>query len=153
LLVRKDSIPAPTQNALDDLNLEFRTVAGGPNTVSEDVLAQLDAGAPHAHRVWGRDRYETAAEVMTTYTDDALWPPLHAENVGVTAKPPDALTGGSFLGLRKGCLVLTRSDSLPLCSSCFLGAHPATTQRAYVFGGPNSVEQDAVDDTNDALLP
>ncbi|MDH4140648.1 MAG: cell wall-binding repeat-containing protein, partial [Coriobacteriia bacterium] len=65
LLVRKDSIPGPTQAALTSLGLDYRIVAGGPNTVSDDVLADLDAGvAIAAVRWWGHDRYETARVIM-----------------------------------------------------------------------------------------
>ncbi len=154
LLVRKNSIPAPTQQAMDDLDLTWRLVAGGPNTVSDAVIAQLDPDAiTLATRISGNDRYETAAAVMNFF--NALWgvPPLDPANVGVTAKLPDALTGGSTIGLRRGCLLLTRTSSLPWASASFLGHYTEETGRAYVFGGPNSVDADAIDAIQDALDP
>lgn len=153
LLVRKNSIPGPTAQVLADLDLQHRTVGGGPATVSDAVFDQLNTGAIPCQRVWGPDRYATAAAISQWFADDYSPGATYPHNVGVAAKLPDALTGGSFLGLRHGCLLLTRPTSLPATSRDFLTAHTTLTGKAFVFGGPYSVEPDTVGDINDALDP
>ncbi|MDH4140635.1 MAG: cell wall-binding repeat-containing protein, partial [Coriobacteriia bacterium] len=154
LLVREDSIPGPTQAALTSLGLNFRIVAGGPNTISDAVVADLDAGASTIVYRWsGRDRYETARVIMNNAR--ALFFPrlLNTANVGVTAKLPDALTGGAFIGLRGGSILVTRKDWVPTPTYEFL--HNNTTQigECYVFGGVNSITDDTMLDIGNALVP
>ncbi len=151
LLVREDSVPGPTRDVLLDLDLRSRTAAGGPATISNACLAELDAGAATCNRVWGRDRYATAVAVMTTFADADFLPPLDDEILGVTAKLPDALTGGAFLGLRRSCILLTRPASLPDPSWNCIHAHDHKI--AFVFGGPVSVEPAVLDDIYEASMP
>jgi putative cell wall-binding protein len=158
LLVRKDSIPQQTRQVLDDLGLSLRLLAGGPATVSEAVYQELRADHASCIRLWGRDRYETAAEIMEASVDGTRWamPPLALLgklNVGVSAKLPDALTGGSFLGLRGGTLVLTRTSSLPWASGDYLGDIAWSVPQSYVLGGPLSVDAAAYSEIQTALIP
>ncbi len=152
LLVGRDHIPAETQAVLADPDFRFRVVGGGPATVSDAVLAQLGEGDRVSNRVWGDDRYETAAAIM----DEALagMPPmLDAANTGVVARLPDALTGGSALGLRQGCLVLTGTDYLPSVSRRFLHDHTYDIDQCWTLGGPASIEAGTMGDIDDALEP
>jgi putative cell wall-binding protein len=150
LLVGEDHIPAETQAVLDDLDLRFRVIGGGPATVSESVKVQLEAGDALCNRVWGDDRYETAVAIMEEALD-GMPPTLNAANTGVVAKMPDALTGGSALGLRQGCLVLTQTDRLPSVSRRFLGDHTWEIDQCWALGGPASIDGDTMGDIDDAL--
>ncbi len=154
LLVRKDSIPAATQGALTGIAMDYRIVAGGPNTVSDAVLQQLNAGATiMAVRWWGGDRYETARVIMKNARDDYSPSLLDTANVGVAAKLPDALTGGAFMGLRGGSILITRSGSVPSSTFGFLHNNTSQIGEVYVFGGPNSVDGSTFTDIGAALQP
>ncbi len=151
LLVRGDSIPIATKNALTDLGLVSRTVAGGPNTVSEAVLLELGAGPAVSERWSGRDRYETAVVIMNKsmdlYTPDLVSP----ANIGVAAKLPDALTGGAFIGQRGGCILIMRRASVPDSTTWFLREQTIRCGECFVFGGVNSVTDGGMLDVGNAL--
>ena len=127
-----------------------RKLGGGPATVSEAVFDQLDAGDPSCIRLDGADRYETAAAI-------ARWGlvrvRLDPASTGVAARLPDALSGGAFLGLRRGPLLLTQDTRLPSASRTFLTTNTEETNKAFILGGPVSVEQQAVDAVGAALDP
>ncbi len=150
LLVGRDHIPAPTAQVLDDLNLRWRKLGGGPATVSEAVFDQLDAGDPQCIRLDGADRYETAATIARWGCTQVR---LQPSSTGVAARLPDALSGGSFLGLRRGPLLLTQDTRLPVASRAFLATNTEETNKAFILGGPVSVEQQAVDAVDAALDP
>jgi putative cell wall-binding protein len=137
LLVEEDRIPAATQSALNDLSVEYRIVGGGDDTVSNGVLNDLAAGAASA-RWEGPDRYSTAVAIAN---EGAGAPPpwTQPHNVAVTAKLPDALAGGAFVGLRGSPVVLTQSEKLPWSTSGYLQNNRNVIGEAYVIGGPDSV--------------
>jgi putative cell wall-binding protein len=152
LLVNEDSVPAATQSALNDLGIQARIVGGGPATVSDDVLTDLASGGASVQRWWGNDRYSTA----TNIANEALGAPpawIQQHNVGVTAKLPDALTGGAFTGLRNSPVVLTQTDALPSATSQFLHTHTAQIGECYTLGGPVSITDPTNAQISGALIP
>ena len=152
LLVEEDSIPSATRAALADLAIPHRVVGGGPATVSDGVLAELRSGGLLAMRWAGADRYSTATEIARRAAD-APYPWTSKHNIGVTAKLPDALTGGAFMGLRGSPIVLTQTDSLPASTRTFLDDPTAGIGECYVFGGPVSVTPSTADEIRHALMP
>lgn len=66
LLVRRDAIPPDTDRALSQLGVRRVIVVGGPAVVSPEVEVALAARFA-VERVFGADRYETAAAVASTY--------------------------------------------------------------------------------------
>ncbi len=152
LLVGKDHIPAATAQAITDTGATRRIVAGGEMTVSADVLATLGV-APNISTRWsGRTRYDTAKKIMSSAMG-AMPPILSPLSTGAVAKLPDALAGGSFLGLRRGCVVLVKTDGVPDVTADFLGGLSPVIKRCYVFGGTNSVTDETVLEIGDALVP
>jgi putative cell wall-binding protein len=153
LLVRGDSVPAATDDVIDDLGIEGITVGGGPATVSEDVVRELNQPGRRVSRISGADRYETARAISTHYSTFAWPPPMDKTTVGLASQLPDALTGGAFLGLRRGCFLLTQPSHLPEPSRSFLENYSGTIRRPFVFGGPASVDVDAYNQIRDASEP
>lgn len=72
-----------------------------------------------ARRVWGENRFATAAEVSRLQWDDTGNPAPGTGNgpedivIANGTDPADALAGGAFASRLGGVLLLTRSDSLP----------------------------------------
>lgn len=130
LLVRQDSVPPATGQALADLGLATRFVAGGGASVSDAVRRELGA-----RRLAGSNRYATAAAVATE-AHSRSWVTTAA--VGVAATIPDALSGAGLLGRLGAPLLLTDPLNLPRSTARELAGTPADA-RAYVLGGQAAV--------------
>ena len=152
LLVEQDRIPAATKAALAGLNLQGRIVGGGPATVSDGVLAQLDAGTAMANRWAGADRYETAA-IIANDACNTHPQMLKPHNTGVAAKLPDALAGGAFTGLRGGPVIITPTNHLDAAPRGFLDSWTGDIGGCYVLGGPASVTESTKTQIGQALQP
>ena len=150
LLVNRDSVPSATRSALGDLGVGAVVVGGGPATVSDGVLAELDAGPIVAGRWAGEDRYATATQIAYFATIGG-W--LKPHNVSVTAKLPDALTGGAFTGLRSSPVLITQGDRLSGPPAAYLSAFTDYVGECYVLGGPVSVTESTKTQIGDALAP
>jgi putative cell wall-binding protein len=135
LLVTATNVPAATANAVTTLAPTTKIVGGGPLTVSNAVVTQLGAT-----RWSGQSRYDTAIAIA----DGAVskdW--LTRSYVGLAAKLPDALTGGSLMGRRDGVLLLTDGANLSAPTKTWLTSHKMSVSEVCVFGGPLSIS-DAV---------
>lgn len=132
LLVAGNSVPVATREALNALNPSTRILGGGPLAVSETVRSEL-----RATRWAGSTRYETAIEIANEAVTRGWLDP--SSGVGLAAKMPDALTGGSFIGRRDGVLLLTGSGRLSDPVRDWLGANKARVESAYLFGGTTSI--------------
>ena len=139
LLVNEDSIPAATRNVLGQgSSVAVATIGGGPATVSDNVMAQLEEryGVTWVSRWSGADRYRTTQAIADKAIANGL---LDADLVGVAAKLPDALTGGATIGQSKGALLITNGESLTYSTGNWLGTHRASIDKCYVIGGTKSV--------------
>jgi putative cell wall-binding protein len=137
LLVAQDEVPSATAKALNDLGKPMLVVAGGTATVSEDVYEDLLLMTkPGIERWWGPDRYKTAIEIADEAAED-YW--LGKDQVGIAAKLPDALTGGSVMGRKWGPLLITQGDTLTSSTGNWLAANKGEIAKCYVFGGEVSV--------------
>ncbi len=143
LLVSANKVPPATSAVISEFGSPRVIVGGGPNTVSEAVRKAL--GAKAADRWYGQNRYSTA----TTIAEKAVTSFFCTyDYVGIAAKLPDALTGGSVVGYRGGVLVITDGLVLSSPTATFLEAHDGDIRYCWVFGGPNSVwysVQEAID--------
>nr|WP_281496752.1 cell wall-binding repeat-containing protein [Ornithinimicrobium sp. F0845] len=108
LLVRPDSIPVFTTDALEELSPRTIIVAGGPGAVSDDVVAGLEYFAwDEVVRRGGADRYETAAALAE---DTAPGTVLH---VGVGSNFADSLAAAPLSAAAEGAVLLVPSDRVP----------------------------------------
>jgi putative cell wall-binding protein len=148
LLVSENGVPNATQSALTDLGNPDVVVGGGPATVSNSVVGTLDTQVGTVERWSGNDRYYTAAAIA----DKAIgkgW--LTDDLVGLSAKLPDALSGGAMIGQLRGTLLVTNGQSLSPAAGHWLATHKAGVDKCYIIGGPASVSGGVMTAANSAL--
>ena len=117
LLTRGASLEASVSQALADLGTDEVIVIGGTAAVPQAVETDLLAQGLDVERVFGADRYATAAAVADEIAD-RVGPRDHAlvaasdpgdDGVGW----PDALAAGSYAGVDASPILLTATDTLP----------------------------------------
>ena len=108
LLTTGTSLPSQTATELTRLGITEILVVGGPNAVSDDVIAALNAIAPTT-RISGANRYATAVGISTMAFTSGV-PRLY---VAVGTNFPDALSGGSAAGFFGSPMLLVQSNSVP----------------------------------------
>ena len=153
LLVRKDSVPQATADALASLGVKEIIIVGGTAAVSDAVMDELGE-AYDTGRIWGDDRYETAANVADEITRRVG--PTFAGSAFVARGDafPDALAV-SPLAYRASMygggmpILLTRPGDLPASTADAIDALGISA--AYVIGGEGAVSS-ATKTALDALL-
>lgn len=141
LLVAKDSVPAATAAALKTLAPARVIVGGGPATVSAAVKTAVGATGPD-DRWYGATRYSTASAIASK-SIAAGW--LSAEVVGIAAKIPDGMTGGTLAGRLGGVLLLTPKSPLASETASVLSSHRLRVRECIVLGGTASVAETVVE--------
>ncbi len=133
LLVGESSVPGASQSVLDALPGVRVIAAGGTSAVSDTVVTSLGA-----ERWSGRSRYDTAVAIATNAENEG-W--LGSSFVGIAAKLPDALSGGSFCGSGGGVLLLTDGTQLSTATRDWLEDHDQVVSECVVFGGEASMHE------------
>ncbi len=106
LLVRPDSVPGSTEQALVDLGVEQIVVLGGTGVIEDGVETALEEFG-EVDRVSGGDRFGTAALIAQDY-------PTAAEVYVASGQDwPDALAGAAAAGAQDAPLLLVRQGSVP----------------------------------------
>ena len=150
LLTPPDELHAAVEDFVADYAIEQILIAGGPVAIADSVEAELAAAGVRVRRMWGQDRFETAAEIAGTLADRCFG----SDEFGLAdgRKFPDALVGGALLGLRRAPLLLAE-PVLPDATRGFLaGPIPdAGTVGLTIFGGPAAVSDTAAATAADAL--
>lgn len=145
LLTNPGSLSAATQNELKALNVAGVDVVGGPNAVSDNVVAQLKALGYVVDRISGATRYSTAAAVAEAPGNTAVG---SLPNQGRTAllatgeNFPDALTGGPMAYVASFPTLLTQTASLAAEASGAMDS--LAIKHVIVLGGPNAVSDTVV---------
>lgn len=137
LLVRPDSLPAVTRQALGR-GYTSAAIAGGTNSVSAGVETAVRGIVGPTLRWGGADRYETAVLIAaaTVAGGASGW-----TGVGIAKGTDyaDALTGGVGVGRSGGVLMLTRPEVLSAPTKQALQAQVGAIREVTVFGGPVAV--------------
>ena len=116
LLVRPESIPSATAQALRDLQPRRIVVAGGSGAVSDDVLDDLrDFASVGVERRAGADRYETSAELARNVAPGRV---LH---VAVGSTFADSLAAAPAAAAQHGAVLLVTPDRVPGATARALG--------------------------------
>jgi type VII secretion-associated serine protease mycosin len=138
LLVRQNAIPAATATELSRLQPGRIVVVGGPGVVSDGVVAALQSYTAGAvSRLWGADRFATAAEVSR-----AGWASGSSlVYVATGSNYPDALAAGAIAARNGAPILLVRPDVVPAATADALRA--LAPSRIVVMGGAGVVS-DAV---------
>ena len=129
LLVRPDSVPGPTEEAVTFAYITEGVIVGGTGAVSAATASDIgDLLGDAAVRWDGDDRYETAARCASEGVARG-W--LDYDTIGVATGTnfPDALGGGAACGSYGSPLVLTAPTYVPAALDTFF------CERMYDFGG------------------
>jgi putative cell wall-binding protein len=138
LLVRPTAIPPVIVAELDRLEPGRIVILGGPGVVSNAVAAQLDAFTDGpVTRVYGSDRYQTAAAISSTFFGSA-----ETAYVATGTTFPDALAGGSAGGQFLGPMLLVPGTSVP--PSVVNELERFDPARIFILGGPGVVSNGVV---------
>ena len=128
LLVTRNQMDKKVSKALKDLNIKRVYVAGGQNSVSKKLEAQLPQVI---RRFSGQDRYETAVQVASyTYPD--------SKEVFVASGEvfPDALVIGPVCARRKAPILLSKSTPVKVTDDYI---ESSKIEYLYIIGGTNTI--------------
>ena len=135
LLTGRDAIPGSTATELARLRPQSIFVLGGPGAVSDGVLERLRdfATTGTVTRLWGTDRYATAAAASAA----TFSPGVPVTYIATGTNFPDALSGGVAAGRYGGPILLVSRDDLPVSTATELSR--LRPGRIVVIGGPGVV--------------
>lgn len=140
LLVKQDSVPNVTADALDGINPANIVILGNEGAVSEGVAEELDDDDTDVRRIGGEDRYDTAALLAEEFTD----PSVIYVAVGAGIAYADALSGSALAGSEGGPILLVKTDSVPTRAQEVLNNNPDA--QIVVLGGEAAVSQPVYDE-------
>jgi putative cell wall-binding protein len=102
LLVKTNSIPAPTTQAFTELWISKTVVIGGSGVISDTVFNQL----PGSQRISGSNRYNTAIALAERFL------PAETSRVFIATGTdfPDAIAGGVLAAKYNSGVLLVRGD-------------------------------------------
>ena len=136
LLARQTALPDPTIRELERLSPSRIVVMGGPNAISDGVVAQLRAYAGTVTRVSGADRYATSVGLSgSTFSADGPT----TVYVATGRSFPDGLSAGPVAGRRGSPLLLVPGTSLPAGVAAELKRLNPTN--VVIVGGPSVVTE------------
>lgn len=141
LLVAPDGASDAVANAASDIGVTSVYVLGGEKAVG-DVVAE-DMGFGGAERLSGANRYQTAAAIAE-HANMMGWCTFGKVGVATGTGFADALAGGAAIGKQGGVLLLTDPNVLSVDAELALGSHAMEIEKVDVFGGPNAVSDDVM---------
>ncbi len=128
---------------IEDRNIRDVVVAGGEAAVSSAVITTartLNGRTTVVERRAGLNRYLTAADVARYCIDTRNWGSWDRFGIATGRNFPDALSGGSALGIRGGgALLLTEAAVLSPAAESVLKSKAGAGSMALVFGGTGAV--------------
>ena len=136
LLVEQDRVPPVVAAELARLRPARIVVVGGKRAVGDAVVRSIRHG--HVDRIYGDDRYATAAALAAEVPGDS--------RVALLASGtsfPDALSAGPSASALDGTFALTGRACLPADSA--QGMLDAGVQEVLVIGGPSAVPTSATE--------
>ena len=128
LLVTRNQMDKKVSKALKDLNIKRVYVAGGQNSVSKKLEAQLPTVI---RRFSGQDRYETAI-LVASYT----YPESKEVFVASGETFPDALVIGPVCARRKAPILLSKSTPVKVTDDYI---EKSKIEYLYIIGGTNTI--------------
>ncbi len=140
LLVRTGSVPATTAAEIRRLAPSEIVILGGPVAVSESVAQSLTSYAPTVRRLYGHDRYGTAAAISA----EGFASGADIAYIAVGTNFPDAVAAGPAAAHLGGVLLLSRSDTATAQTTGELRRLRVT--RITVIGDENIISEEAIDD-------
>jgi len=146
------SMPASTLAMMDGDGVDRVIIVGGTAAVSSNVESALRArfGTANVVRIWGVNRFDTAAEVggyaMAVCDFGAT-----GAIIATGADFPDALSAGPLAGQRYAPILLTEPGTLPYATRGFLEMMSEDIHDITFVGGTSAISA-SVRSTVDGLL-
>jgi putative cell wall-binding protein len=137
-------VPDAVVTELERLKPSHLVVVGGPGVDSDATMQQLATHATTSERVFGLDRYETAAEILTGMG------PVDSVYLSSGVGFADALGGGAAAAAEAGGLLLTAEDALP--GATVHALQVSNPSHVVILGGTGAVSR-RVEDQVRSLLP
>jgi putative cell wall-binding protein len=127
------TVDADTKQLLQDLGVTKITIAGGPNSVSDTLMASLNEIAPTT-RISGSDRYAASFNLAkdafgTTHPTDVY--------IATGLNFPDALAGAVLAGKSNAPLIVVPGWCVPTYTKTFI--QNSGISHATLLGGPDSL--------------
>jgi len=135
LLTPTDSLPAKVSAEIQRLAPSQIIVAGGPASVSDDVVTQLAALAPSVRREGGDDRYEVSQAVIA----DAFTGGSTTAYVATGATFPDALSASAAAGSMHAPVLLVDGQGTAVSAGTSALLAQLGVTKIVIAGGPASV--------------
>ena len=148
LLTPMDSLNGGVADFIEDYGVQTVHVLGGPKAVSDSVVDAIEALAnkPTANRIFGEDRYETAADVASNLGGGASWCGA-SEAAAILANGGDvslayAMAISPVAHRLQLPLLLTAQDELPMATEDFITEQDI--EHVVIMGGESSVSDDVL---------
>ena len=150
LLTRGNRLPHNVARYIDRHNVTRVFVIGGTAVIPDDIVTAIEGlgAAPKVERLFGDDRYATAAAVAGALGGNPTWCGSSQSAAilvnGGDAGLADAVTVGPLayeLGLP---VLMTNADELPESTVAFLKAEK--TERVVIIGGMSSVSPEVIEE-------
>lgn len=137
LLTTRDAVPPSVAAELIRLAPKRVVVVGGPDSVSEAVLAQIRVWLPHARvdRIGGPDRYAVSRAIVT----DGFGTATTTAFVATGATFPDALSAGAVAAAHHSPVLLVNGAAASADSDSIASLARLSITEFGVAGGPLSV--------------
>ncbi len=155
LLTAQGTLPQPTADALQDLDVDEVVLTGGSAAVSDAVQQQVENLGIRVTRVFGSNRFATARAIGELATDRFGWRTDHV-NLTNGLRFPDAVTLAAHAGLEAGgpAPIALTAQSLPAPTEQWLSDLAACDfARLDIAGGTAAVPDDVERAAVDALRP
>ncbi|HUQ40583.1 MAG TPA: cell wall-binding repeat-containing protein [Acidimicrobiales bacterium] len=156
LLATADAVPLATRDALRAAGATEVAAVGGPAALSEAVLRALadpgdDGNAEIAvSRLWGPDRYATAAEVADWAL--ARGPAAATAMIASGGNWPDALSAGAATAKTRASLLLVPpAGAAGSAASAWLARRKGEVERVVLVGGERALDRTVERDLAAAL--
>jgi putative cell wall-binding protein len=135
VLTRRDSVPASTLAALEELGAADVILLGGTAAISQGVFNSLAGGPWQVSRYAGADRYETAA----LFALDAFPGGANVVLVASGENFPDALAAAPLARTLGAPILLTQRDAVP--ASMLAALEELGAADVIVLGGTAAISQ------------
>lgn len=140
LLTAPGALSDSVRAVLHDLSPSEAIVIGGTGAVSSAVFDEVDGLADTARRVWGLDRYATAAAVAEDGVETGVAAPSFVA-IATGANFPDALAGGALAGAENGVLLLSAPSALSSPTQAILTGSKERIEACRLLGGTGALAE------------
>jgi len=146
LLTEGDKLHPGVADFIEDYGVGTVYVLGGTAAVADAVIMQIKAraNAPKVTRVWGADRYATAAAAAGKLQASGVWcngsEPAALLVNGGDVSLAEALAAGPFAARLALPMLLTAAESLPDATLDYI--EESNIEHVVIIGGENSISAD-----------